>query len=84
MSLHNYPDSVFLLLMAVGVFIIRRQRRRLNLPRPAYRSWTWVVLLYILSKIYLLVMPWVPPKGGVNKSAFHFFYAASSLTALGM
>ncbi|MDA4808518.1 hypothetical protein NY486_21905, partial [Enterobacter hormaechei] len=33
--------------------------------------------------VFLLIMPWVPPKAGINASAFGFFYAASSLVGLG-
>lgn len=83
-ALQNYPSSFFLSLMTAGLFFIRRQRKHLNLPPSQYRSWSWVVVFYLLSKIYLLVMPWVPPAGGINASSFHFFYGASSLTGLGI
>lgn len=70
--------------MTLGLFIVRRDRRRLSLPRPEYRSWTIVVLFFLAANTFLIIMPWVPPTGGVNNSSFGFFYAASSLTGLGI
>ncbi|EAL20113.1 hypothetical protein CNBF4390 [Cryptococcus deneoformans B-3501A] len=83
-ALQNYPSSFFLVLMTLGLFIVRRDRRRLSLPRPEYRSWTIVVLFFLAANTFLIIMPWVPPTGGVNNSSFGFFYAASSLTGLGI
>jgi amino acid transporter len=83
-SLKNWPDSVFLGLMAIGLLRLRRQRTRLGIPLTEYRSWTWVVLLFILSKVYLIIMPWVPPKGTTVSPSFGFFYATSPLVAVGV
>ncbi|KAL1405601.1 hypothetical protein Q8F55_009240 [Vanrija albida] len=83
-ALQNYPNSMFLALMTAGLFLIRRQRARAGLPRSAYRSWTFVVVFYLLAQVFLLVMPWVPPQGGINNSSFGFFYAASSITGIGL
>ncbi|OCF32482.1 high-affinity methionine permease [Kwoniella heveanensis BCC8398] len=83
-AIQNYPSSFFLALMTFGLFIVRRDRKRLNLPRPEYRSWTVVVLFFLASNLFLLVMPWVPPTGGINNSSFGFFYGASSITGLGI
>ncbi|WVR04209.1 hypothetical protein IAU60_001209 [Kwoniella sp. DSM 27419] len=76
-ALQNYPSSFFLALMTFGLFIVRRDRRRLNLPRPEYRSWTFVVVFFLATNVFLLIMPWVPPAGGINNSSFGFFYGAS-------
>jgi len=70
--------------MTAGLFVIRHQRKKLNVPPSQYRSWTFVVLFFLASKVFLIIMPWVPPKAGVNASPFHFAYYASSLTGLGM
>lgn len=83
-SLKNWPDSVFLGLMAVGLLRLRRQRSQAGIPRSEYRCWTWVVILFIVSKIYLIVMPWVPPKGTTISPSFGFFYATSPLVAVGI
>lgn len=83
-ALSNYPSSFFLALMTIGLFFIRRQRKAIGLPRTEYRSWTFVAVFFTLVNVFLIVMPWVPPKAGINASAFGFFYAASSLTGLGL
>lgn len=82
-ALQNYPSSFYLALTTIGLFFIRRQRARLGLPRTGYRGWTVVAIFYVLGNVFLLIMPWVPPKAGINASAFGFFYAASSLVGLG-
>jgi amino acid transporter len=83
-SLKSWPDSVFLGLVAVGLLRLRRQRAKAGLPRSEYRGWTWVVILFILSKIYLIIMPWVPPKGTTTSPSFGFFYATPAIVALGV
>lgn len=84
LALQNYPNSLFLALMTVGLFLIRRQRKLAGLPKSAYRSWTFVVLFYLAAQLFMLVMPWVPPSAGINASSFGFLYAASSITAVGL
>ena len=81
--MHNYAGSFFDGLLAFGLFLVRRDRKRLGLPRPEYRCWTAVAIFYVLSKLFLLVMPWVPPPGGLNAGAFSFFYASISIAVLG-
>ncbi|WWD22193.1 hypothetical protein CI109_106684 [Kwoniella shandongensis] len=83
-ALQNYPDSVFVSLMTFGVFLIRRQRKRLGLGRSEFKAWDVAIILYLLSKIMLLVMPWVPPVGGIYAGSFSFFYATATLTGLGI
>lgn len=83
-SMGNYPSSFFDALLAVGLFMVRRHRKQLGLPSGEYRSWTFVVVFFIASKVFMLVMPWIPPPGGINGGAFSFFYASSSITGMGM
>ncbi|KAL1413321.1 hypothetical protein Q8F55_001080 [Vanrija albida] len=82
-ALQNYPSSFFMALMTFGLWLVRRRRAQLNLPPSGYRSWNVAVVFFFLAKIFLIIMPWVPPKAGINASAFGFFYAASSLTGMG-
>ncbi|KAL1410513.1 hypothetical protein Q8F55_004526 [Vanrija albida] len=83
-ALKSYPDSFFLALMTLGLFLIRRQRAAADLPPTQYRSWSWVAGVFFAAKVFLLVMPWVPPKGTLKSTSFGFFYATSSLTGLGI
>ena len=54
-DLANYPNSFFLFLMAVGVYLIRRQRRRVSAPRSEFRAWNAAIILFIASKACLFV-----------------------------
>jgi amino acid transporter len=63
-SLKSYPDAMFYVAMAVGLILLRRRRARSGTPRSDFRAWWAMVILYLLSQIYLLVMPWIPPAGG--------------------
>lgn len=56
-DLKSYPDAVFAGCVAVGVFLIRRQRKRINAERPEFKTWDVVLLFYIAIQIILLVMP---------------------------
>ncbi|KFY27064.1 hypothetical protein V493_03715 [Pseudogymnoascus sp. VKM F-4281 (FW-2241)] len=83
-DLKSYPDAVFTGCVAVGVFLIRRQRKRINAERPEFKSWDAVLLFYIAIQIILLVMPWVPPAGGIYAGSVSFFYATYCLTGIGI
>ncbi|WOO80303.1 High-affinity methionine permease [Vanrija pseudolonga] len=82
-ALQKYPSSFFLALMTVGLYFIRHQRAKVGLPRSSYRSWDFVNIFFFLTNAFLLVMPWVPPKGGLNDSSFGFFYGTAALVGLG-
>ena len=83
-DLANYPNSFFLFLMAVGVYLIRRQRRQVSALRSEFRAWDAAIILFIASKAFLLVMPWYPPAGGIYAGSVSFFYATSSITGISM
>jgi amino acid transporter len=81
-SLKSYPDAVFHAAMGAGLVLLRRRRARSGTPRSAFRAWWILVGLYILSQIYLLVMPWIPPKTGIYGGTVSFFYATYMLVGL--
>ncbi|KAF4970846.1 hypothetical protein FSARC_2212 [Fusarium sarcochroum] len=83
-DLKIYPAAFFDFLMAVGLIIIRRRRKRLGLPRPTFKAWDIVLVFNILKNIYLLVMPWVPPEGGPYAGDVSFWYATYAATGLGV
>lgn len=83
-DLQSYPDALFLLAMALGVFFIRRQRAKLGLPGSSYRSWTAAVVFFILVKAFILVMPWYPPKGGRYGGDVSFWYATYCVVGIAM
>ena len=57
---------MFFFAMAVGIYLIRRQRSKIGLGRSEFKAWDVAIGLFILVKVLLLIMPWVPPKGGAN------------------
>lgn len=80
----SYPDAVFAFAVGVGLYIIRRQRKRINAERPEFKAWDVAVVFYILVQIFLLAMPWVPPPGGANGGNVSFWYATYCVTGIGM
>lgn len=81
-SLRVFPDAFFKLLMAVGIYIVRYRRKRLNLGRPEFRAWDVILIFNILVNTYLLVMPWYPPDGGVFAGDYSFWYATHVVTGI--
>jgi hypothetical protein len=61
-DLKSYPDAVFTGAVAIGVYLIRRQRKRINAERPEFKAWDVVLLFYIAIQIILLVMPVSVPR----------------------
>ncbi|CZT12731.1 related to methionine transport protein, high affinity [Rhynchosporium agropyri] len=83
-DLKSYPDAVFMLVMALGLFFIRRHRKRVNAGAPEFKAWDVIVIFWILIQVLLLVMPWVPPAGGIYAGSVSFFYATYCFTGLGI
>lgn len=83
-SLRTYPEAMFGLAMAVGVFVIRKRRSRNRLPRSQFRVWNVFLVFYNVIQVFLLVMPWWPPKGGPYAGDVSFWYATYCVTGIGM
>ena len=69
-----YPNSLFQLAMGIGLLLLRRSRKRLNIPRSEFRAWDFVVYFNVLVQLYLVVMPWYPPAAGRNGGDVGFWY----------
>ncbi|KAI5863700.1 amino acid transporter [Durotheca rogersii] len=74
-SLRAYPDGIFNLFLAFGVYLVRHRHKRLGRSAPEFRAWHIVVIFYILIQVYVLATPWIPPKGGPYAGEVSFWYA---------
>lgn len=74
-DLQSYPSAAFNFSLAIGLYIIRYRRKRLNLPQPAFKAWDAVVIFNIFVNLYLLIMPWYPPATGRFGGDVSFWYA---------
>ncbi|KAJ0298397.1 hypothetical protein Brms1b_013404 [Colletotrichum noveboracense] len=83
-SLKTYPDGLFHFAMAVGVYLIRVRRKRAGLGRTEFKSWHVTVIFFILLQVYILVMPWWPPKGGPYAGNVSFWYATYCVVGIAM
>ncbi|KAJ0267977.1 hypothetical protein COL940_013846 [Colletotrichum noveboracense] len=83
-SLKTYPDGLFHFAMAVGVYLIRVRRKRAGLGRTEFKSWHVTVIFFILLQVYILVMPWWPPKGGPYAGSVSFWYATYCVVGIAM
>lgn len=83
-SLRTYPDAMFSLAMAIGLYIVRRRQERVGQNVEGFRAWHIAVVFYILLQVFMLAMPWWPPKGGVDKGSVSFFYATYCIVGIGV
>jgi amino acid transporter len=74
-SLRTYPEGLFHLALAIGVYLIRYRHKRLGRGRTEFRAWDVVLVFFILIQIYIVAMPWWPPEGGPYAGDVSFFYA---------
>lgn len=84
MDVQVYPSSFFNFAMGVGLYLLRWRRRKLNLPRPAFRAWDVVIIFKILVDVYVLVMPWYPPVTGKFGGDVSFWYATYVVTGIAL
>ncbi|KAK1993376.1 high-affinity methionine permease [Colletotrichum falcatum] len=83
-DLQVYPSAFFGFLMSVGLYVVRRRRKRLGLPPPAFRAWDGIVVFNVAKDAYLLVMPWYPPDGGPFAGDVGFWYATYAVAGIGI
>ncbi|KAL8281039.1 hypothetical protein RQP46_006718 [Phenoliferia psychrophenolica] len=83
-DLQSYPSNVFNALTCAAVFILRRQRRKSGASPAEYQAWNVAVIFSILISLLLLIMPWIPPSGGINGGDVSFFYAAYCAAGIGL
>lgn len=83
-SLQLYPNAIYNVFLATGIYLVRWRRKKADLPEPQFKSWHIVILFNILVNLYLVVMPWYPPPGGANAGNFSFWYGTANVTGIGM
>ncbi|KAF4969013.1 hypothetical protein FSARC_3667 [Fusarium sarcochroum] len=74
-SLKTYPEGLFFLAMGVGLYLVRRHNKRVGRGRPEFKAWHASAIFFILIQIFIVVMPWYPPKGGPYAGDVSFWYA---------
>ncbi|KAG5358983.1 High-affinity methionine permease [Yarrowia sp. E02] len=83
-DLQSYPSNIFLCLLVVGLFLVRRRRQKAGLGRAPFRAYTVVAIFYFLVSLFLLAAPWVPPPGGANGGDVSFWYATYCVVGIGI
>ncbi|KAH7033704.1 amino acid permease-domain-containing protein [Microdochium trichocladiopsis] len=83
-SLKSYPEAIFHVAMGVGLILVRQRRARSNTPPSSFRAWWAFVILYLLAQVYLLVMPWIPPTGGIYGGTVSFLWCTYMLVGMGV
>ncbi|KAL5590528.1 hypothetical protein FOBRF1_014085 [Fusarium oxysporum] len=83
-SLKTYPGAIFHAAMGVGLLLIRRRRSRSGTPRSDFRAWWALVILYLLAQVFLLVMPWIPPEGGIYAGTVSLLWCTYMIVGIGI
>lgn len=81
-NLQSYPENVFRFLLTVGLWGVRKRRKALGAPRGEFVAWNAVLAFTVLVNVYLLILPWVPPEGGIYAGDVSFFYATYCIVGL--
>jgi hypothetical protein len=83
-SLKTYPEGLFLLAMSIGLYIIRRRNKHVGRGRPEFKAWDIAAVFFILIQIFVIAMPWYPPKGGPYAGDVSFWYATYCVVGIAM
>ncbi|KAJ6787466.1 hypothetical protein PWT90_10708 [Aphanocladium album] len=83
-SLQTYPSSMFVFAMAIGVYILRYRRKKSNIPKSQFKVWDILLVFFTLIQVFILVMPWWPPKGGPYAGDVSFWYATYCVVGIGI
>ncbi|KAF2227757.1 high affinity methionine permease [Elsinoe ampelina] len=80
-DLRSYPDSIFIFLMVVGIYALRRHRKKEGLPPAQFQAWHTALIFSALVCLFILIMPWVPPEDGGDYS---FWYGTYIVVGIGL
>ncbi len=83
-DLGTYADGIFTVLLSVGLFRIRRQRKKKGLGYREFHLPTVLLVIVLLWALFVLAMSFVPPKGTLIGSDVSFFYATYPITTFGI
>ncbi|KAG7000034.1 High-affinity methionine permease [Fusarium oxysporum f. sp. conglutinans] len=72
-SLKTYPEGLFFLAMSIGLYIVRRHNKHVGRGPPEFKAWDVAAIFFILIQIFIIVMPWYPPKGGPYAGDYNLF-----------
>jgi amino acid transporter len=81
-NLQSYPENVFRFLLTLGLWFVRKRRIAIGAPRGEFVAWNVVLVFTMLVNVYLLILPWVPPEGGIYAGDVSFFYATYCIVGL--
>ncbi|KAG1798501.1 uncharacterized protein HD556DRAFT_1305963 [Suillus plorans] len=70
LDLSSYLNLVFNATTAIGLWLLQKWQALADLAPSKYRVGNVYVSLYLLSAVFLLIMPWVPPEPGHSDMSF--------------
>ncbi|KAJ3743248.1 high affinity methionine permease [Lentinula detonsa] len=83
-DLQYYPESIYAFLLVIGLFFVRRRRAAVGAPSVPFRAWTFVAVFALVVNLVIMIIPWVPPEGGIYAGDVSFFYATYCIAGLGV
>ena len=83
-DLQSYPGNFFYFLTTLGLYLIRRNRAKLGLPKTEFRTWHLAILFSLAVNVFILAMPWYPPPGGRDGGDVSFWYGTYIVTGIAM
>ncbi|RAL62793.1 hypothetical protein DID88_004635 [Monilinia fructigena] len=83
-DLYTYPSNCFLFALTVGLFIIRKDRKKLGLVDQDFKTWDIAIYFSLAVNLFLLIMPWYPPPGGAHGGDVSFWYGTYAAVGLGI
>lgn len=80
----SYSGYIFKLLLFVGLFLVRRDRKAAGLGYEGWKTPLPVLVITILFYLFVIAMAWVPPKGTLIGSDVSFLYCAYPAATIGI
>ncbi|CAH2351742.1 high-affinity methionine permease [[Candida] railenensis] len=81
----SYSGYIFSLLLVVGLLLVRKSRKAEGLGYEGFKVPLPIVVIVILYSIFVIALAWVPPSDGtLIGSDVSFFYAAYTITTVGL
>lgn len=83
-DLGTYSTYIFQFILFLGLFKLRRERKKRGLGYKEFHLPTPILIIACLWYLFVLAMAFVPPKGTLKGSDVSFFYATYPITTIGL
>ncbi|KAF7986504.1 hypothetical protein HWV62_31325 [Athelia sp. TMB] len=82
-DLASYPMMIFQVALVAGLWVVRERKELAGAAPSKYRAPSVSIIVFLVTSVIMLVLPWVPPEHGHGDVSFwHATYCVAALITI--